>query len=99
MTYKATITVPFEQYGNMNVDVEGTPEEIVAIYREFVTARQEKPVNEMPELEFIKIYDKVGNGESVVDDPGVLQKMSPVQQKSLNDLKKFIKRCAYQAKK
>ena len=95
---KIELHIPTEQYGFVFLQTEDiSPEKVVELYWRYSKAFL-KPVNVMPEAEFRKLYDKIGNGESVEGDPGVLSEMSPDQQRSINDLKKFIARCSYKSK-
>ncbi len=102
---KITLHIPTEQYGFVAVELEGDSHGIAQedyaerVYREFARAFAPKPVNEMPELEFSRYIDLIGNGQTIPEDPGILEKMSPKQQYAVNTLKKFIKRCAYKHNK
>lgn len=88
---KAELTIPFEQYGNIRPTVEGTSEEIVAIYREFAALIKVQPKG-LSESEFRALYDKIAGGQEIQGDPGILEELNPQQRASLNDVRKWVKR-------
>lgn len=88
---KAELTIPVEQYGNIKPTVEGTVEEIVAVYRQFAEAVKVQPKG-LSESEFRALYDLVARGQPVNGDPGIIDKLNPQQRFALTCAKNFIKR-------
>ena len=102
VTYRIPTSEPYayveitDEFDEPRDDIEAG---IAINYKKLTQAMSIQPTFGMPELEFSRYIDLVGNGKAIEGDPGILEKMSPKQQYAVNTLKKFIKRCAYQAKK
>ncbi len=87
-TFKAELTIPAEQFGNIRPQVEGTAEEIVDAYFEF--SRMVKPKEGLPPKEWNAAIDRYLNDGT--GDTEQYQKMSPEQQRVLQEIKKSYKR-------
>ena len=88
MKFKAELTIPTEQYGNIRPTVEGTPEEIVQAYRDFSALT--KPREGLSSKEFNQALDRYlseGTG-----DAEVYIAMSQEQQGVIQEIKKAFKR-------
>lgn len=91
---KYLLHIPTEQYGFVSLEFENDiePELVAELYRKQADAFKPKPVNEMDSKDFNAILDDLLDDYSIAGDPGEVEKMSPVQARILNEIKKSIKR-------
>lgn len=87
-TFKAELTVPTEQFGNIRPQVEGTAQEIVDAYFEF--SRMVKPKEGLNEKNFNIFLDKYLMGEK--NHVEEYQEMSPKQQEVVQIIKRSLAR-------
>ncbi len=87
--FKAELTIPTEQFGNIRPTVEGTAEEIVEAYFEF--SRMVKPKQGIPDKDYNAFMDSylMGNLEGLGE---VYQVMSPEQQHCVQTIKRSLAR-------
>lgn len=94
---KTTLHIPMEQFGFLEVEIDEPKiadlTERINLYRSISeAAKQQSSTIGIPDLEFREIYDEFFTSGSIIGDPGIIEKMSKEQQKSINDLKKAFKR-------
>jgi hypothetical protein len=87
-TFKAELTIPAEQFGNIRPTIEGTAEEIVDAYFEF--SRMVKPQEGLPHKEWNAALDRYLNDGT--GDTEAYIAMSPAQQNVIQEIKKSFKR-------
>ncbi len=85
--YKAELTIPTEQYGNIRPVVEGTAEEIVAAYFEFKSALGGEGI---PDKEFDQWLDRYLTENT--GDSNVYARMSAPQRATIQTIKRSINR-------
>lgn len=87
--FKAELTIPVEQYGNIRPTIEGSAEDIVSAYWEFATlVRPREGVEEKAMNTFVDNM-LLGNGKNSID---VYNQMSKGQQDTVQCLKRGLKR-------
>lgn len=91
-TYKATIRVPTDMYAYFEVEMEGTPQEIIDGHEELKTlykASQSTP-DGLPAKEFDKALDKYLCGQGM--DSEVYAAMSKEQTTTIQTIKRSLAR-------
>lgn len=86
--FQAQIRIPTEQFAYIELSVEDTAENIVAIHYDFL--RMVKPKVGLPEKEFNSFVDKYLLGEK--NHVEVYQLMSPEQQVCVQTIKRSLAR-------
>lgn len=97
---KTIYHVPIEQFGFIEIEDSGwiglSEIGIATCIRQYraisEAAKQQSSNIGIPDAEFREIYDEFFTSGSIIGDPGIIEKMSKEQQKSINDLKKAFKR-------
>lgn len=88
--YKAELTIPAEQYGNIRPTVEGTPEEIVGAYFEF--KKLLTPREGLLPKQFNACLDEYLKTGTLRDGVNLYGEMSFEQQNVFQQIKKSLKR-------
>lgn len=89
MNYKAQLRIPTEQYAYVEVEVEGTPDEIWEAYKQFMA--MSKPQTGISDKDFNTFLDNMlVKGEA--NHVEVFQAMSEKQKDVIQHLKRAIKR-------
>lgn len=94
-TFKAQLRIPTEMYAYIEVEVEGTAEQIVEAYYEFT--KLVKPQEGLPTKEWQAALDRYLNDGS--GETEVYMAMSPTQKAVMQELKKAFNRIDYKANK
>lgn len=89
MTYEGHVSTGMYSY--IGFTGVGSAEEAARVYREIEEAFKPQAIG-MSDTEFRAIYDKVALGQPIQDDPGILEKMNPLQRFATNEAKKHYKR-------
>jgi hypothetical protein len=94
---KTTYHIPTEQYGFIEVEVDKIEETTQEALKTAVEGY--KRISEaynggfgLEPKEFNRVYDSFLTNGEIVGDPGIIEQMDLGQQRSINDLKKAVKR-------
>jgi len=91
---KATIRIPTQMYGFVEIEVDEDPEKILEIHNAFI--RSVAPQTGLPEKEWRQILDKyLTDGEMEADTHA---QMNENQKYVINEIKKYYKRFSYKNK-
>lgn len=91
MTYKTTFHIPTEQYGFLEVEYEGEPDDVVEAYRAF--KRLLGPQEGLPTKDWNATLDEyLKTGDMKSEE---YEKMSLSQKQIIQEIKKSVKRIDY----
>lgn len=94
MTYKAKIRIPTEQYAFVEIDMEGSPEDINSAYKEISSAMEVG--NGLESKEWNKALDTYLETNKI--HPDLYLRMDREQQNVIQEIKRSIKRIEYKNK-
>ncbi len=84
---KATLRIPtLEMYAYIELEVEGTPDDIYAQYREWTD--RVRSGSSIGDKEFNNILDQLIEKQSIASDPGVMEQMSGDQRMLIQAIKR-----------